>query len=119
MAARAVDDLTETEAQAELKRLATEIAYHDARYHTDDAPEIADGDYDALRRRNLAIEERVPELIREDSPSRRVGASVADGFAKVTHAMAMLSLGNAFEAEDVSDFDDRIRRFLSLSLIHI
>lgn len=114
MAARAVDDLTETEAQAELKRLATEIAYHDARYHTDDAPEIADGDYDALRRRNLAIEERFPELIREDSPSRRVGASVADGFAKVTHAMAMLSLGNAFEAEDVSDFDDRIRRFLSL-----
>ena len=114
MAARAVDDLTETEAQAELERLAAEIAYHDARYHTDDAPEIADGDYDALRRRNSAIEERFPHLIREDSPSRRVGAPVADGFSKVTHAVAMLSLGNAFEVEDVKDFDDRIRRFLSL-----
>ena len=113
MAARAVDDLTETEAQAELERLAAEIAYHDARYHTDDAPEIADGDYDALRRRNSAIEERFPHLIREDSPSRRVGAPVADGFSKVTHAVAMLSLGNAFEVEDVKDFDDRIRRFLS------
>ena len=114
MALPAVDDLTETEARAELERLAAEISYHDARYHTDDAPEIADSDYDALRRRNTSIEKRFPDLIREDSPSRRVGAPVADGFAKVTHAVAMLSLGNAFEAEDVSDFDDRIRRFLSL-----
>lgn len=114
MADTAVNHLTDVEARTELKRLAAEIAYHDGRYHTDDAPEIADSDYDALRRRNAAIEARFPDLVREDSPSRKVGAPVADGFAKITHAVAMLSLGNAFEAEDVHDFDDRIRRFLSL-----
>ncbi len=114
MAVPAVEDLTETQAQAELERLATEIAYHDARYHTDDTPEITDGEYDALRRRNNAIEALFPGLIREDSPTLKVGAPVADGFSKITHAIAMLSLGNAFEADDVGDFDDRIRRFLSI-----
>ncbi len=115
MAEQDIEALTVEQAQAELARLAAEIARHDARYHTDDAPEISDGDYDALRRRNAAIEAAHPDLIREDSPSHRVGAPVADGFAKVAHAVQMLSLGNAFEPEDVQDFADRVRKFLSIA----
>ena len=115
MAEQDIEALTVEQAQAELARLAAEIARHDARYHTDDAPEISDGDYDVLRRRNAAIEAAHPDLIREDSPSHRVGAPVADGFAKVAHAVQMLSLGNAFEPEDVQDFADRVRKFLSIA----
>ena len=115
MAEQDIEALTVEQARAELARLAAEIARHDARYHTDDAPEISDGDYDALRRRNAAIEAAHPDLIREDSPSHRVGAPVADGFAKVSHAVQMLSLGNAFEPEDVQDFADRVRKFLSIA----
>lgn len=108
------DELAETDARKELARLAMEIAYHDVKYHQQDTPEISDGDYDALRRRNDAIEARFPSLIRKDSPSKRVGAGVADGFSKVTHRVPMLSLGNAFSAEDVDEFHNRIRRFLGL-----
>jgi DNA ligase (NAD+) len=110
-AARSVDDLTEDEAAAELERLAAEIAHHDRLYHAQDAPEISDADYDALRRRNAAIEARFPELIRSDSPSRRVGAAPAAGFAKVTHSIPMLSLENAFDEQDVRDFFAGIRNF--------
>ena len=112
--ATAVENLTELDAHVELKNLADEIAEHDRRYHRDDDPAIADAEYDALRQRNTAIEQRFPHLERPDSPSKSVGATVAQGFRKVTHAVPMLSLGNAFEDEDVQEFLTRIRRFLSL-----
>jgi DNA ligase (NAD+) len=108
-------DLTQAQAKAELKRLAREIAAHDERYYQNDAPTISDADYDALRRRNATLEARFPELVLADSPSRRVGAKPARGFAKLRHAVPMLSLDNAFGDEDVADFVDRIRRFLRLS----
>jgi DNA ligase (NAD+) len=106
-----VQALTEEEARDELARLAEEIRRHDRLYHTEDAPEISDADYDSLRRRNAAIEARFPELIREDSPSRQVGATPAAGFAKVTHSRPMLSLENAFEDADVREFFAGIRNF--------
>jgi len=112
--ARQVEALTEEEAGAELAALAAEIAHHDAAYHKHDAPEISDAAYDALVRRNRAIEARFPELIREDSPSRRVGADTAEGFAKARHAVPMLSLDNAFDEADFREFCARIRRFLGL-----
>jgi DNA ligase (NAD+) len=111
----AIEELTETAAKAELKRLAAEIAEHDQRYHQQDAPTISDAAYDALRRRNEAVEARFPQLVRPDSPSKRVGAAPAEKFAKVRHAIPMLSLGNAFAPEDVTEFVARIRRFLRLS----
>jgi DNA ligase (NAD+) len=106
-----IENLTEEEAAAELESLAGEIAHHDRLYHQQDTPEISDGDYDALRQRNAALEARFPELIRSDSPSRRVGAAPAGGFAKVTHSIPMLSLENAFDEEDVRDFFAGIRNF--------
>ncbi|MCB9948921.1 MAG: NAD-dependent DNA ligase LigA [Rhodospirillaceae bacterium] len=113
--ALAVEDLTEEQAAAELAALAAEIAGHDLAYHQQDAPAISDADYDALRRRNGAIEARFPGLKREDSPSERVGAPAAGGFRKVRHAVAMLSLGNVFDDAEVAEFMARIRRFLSLA----
>src|ERR1700730_4946736 len=104
-----VAKLTETQAKAELKRLAAAIAEHDKRYHQDDAPEITDAEYDALRKRNAAIEQRFSALVRADSPSKRVGSAPSRGFAKVRHSVPMLSLGNAFAEEDVTDFVGRIR----------
>jgi DNA ligase (NAD+) len=109
-----VDDLTPLEAAAELKRLAREIATHDRAYHTDDAPVIPDAEYDLLRIRNISVEMRFPHLVRADSPSKRVGGAVASGFTKVVHARPMLSLGNAFNADEVREFDARVRRFLGL-----
>ncbi|HET9715440.1 MAG TPA: NAD-dependent DNA ligase LigA [Pseudolabrys sp.] len=108
------EDLTESEARSELKRLAREIAAHDKRYYQQDAPTISDAEYDQLRRRNSAIEARFPALIRPDSPSRRVGAVPSGRFKKVRHAQPMLSLDNAFSDDDVRDFIARIRRFLKL-----
>src|SRR5215813_3673444 len=109
-----VTDLTQAQAKDELKRLAVEIAAHDKRYYQQDAPTVTDAEYDALRRRNAAIEARFPELIRSDSPSQRVGAAPTGRFKKVRHAVPMLSLDNAFAEEDVIDFVSRIRRFLKL-----
>jgi DNA ligase (NAD+) len=106
--------LDEKQAKAELKRLAVEIAAHDRRYYQDDSPTVSDAEYDALRQRNAAIEERYPALVRKDSPSQRVGAMPTAKFAKVRHAVAMLSLDNAFSEQDVVDFVARIRRFLRL-----
>ncbi|MDB5692254.1 MAG: ligA [Alphaproteobacteria bacterium] len=102
------------EAAAELERLAAEIARHDRLYHSDDAPEISDADYDALVRRNAALEAQFPHLVREDSPSRQVGAAPEGPLAKVAHALPMLSLDNAFADEEVGDFLGRVRRFLRL-----
>jgi DNA ligase (NAD+) len=110
----AADDLTEAQAKAELARLAKEIGGHDKRYYQEDAPTVTDAEYDTLRRRNASIEARFPELIRSDSPSRRVGATPTGRFAKVRHAVPMLSLDNAFAEQDVVDFVARIRRFLKL-----
>jgi DNA ligase (NAD+) len=110
-----VADLTEAQAKAELKRLAAEIGAHDRRYYQEDAPTVSDAAYDALRRRNEEIEARFPELVRADSPSRRVGAQPSQKFVKVRHAVPMLSLGNAFSDSEVAEFVERIRRFLRLS----
>ena len=102
-------------AAAELERLAAEIAHHNRLYHTDDAPEISDADYDALVRRNNEIEAVFPDLVRADSPSRQVGAAPAGHLAKVAHARPMTSLDNAFSDEEVEDFVGRVRRFLRLA----
>jgi DNA ligase (NAD+) len=109
---KAPQELSPGEAKTELKRLAKDIAHHDKLYHQQDAPEISDAEYDALVRRNKAIEALFPSLKRTDSPSARVGAEPAAGFAKVKHLHPMLSLDNAFDREDVVDFIGRIRRFL-------
>jgi DNA ligase (NAD+) len=109
------DQLTEDDAATELARLAHEIAHHDAAYHKHDAPEISDADYDALRRRNAAIEARFPALIRPDSPSSRVGAAPESGFAKLRHRVPMLSLDNAFDAVEFAEFSTRAKRFLGRS----
>jgi len=110
----AVDDLTEKQAKAEHARLEAEIAGHDRRYYQDDAPSVSDAAYDALRRRYGAIEDRFPQLRTLQSLTQRVGAAPSGRFAKVRHAVPMLSLDNAFAEEDVVDFVGRIRRFLRL-----
>jgi len=110
-----VEDLNPLEAAAELAALAAEIAKHDRAYHEQDRPLISDAEYDALRQRNDAIEARFPDLIRDDSPSRRVGSGPAGKFGKVRHVVPMLSLSNGFSEEDARDFMGRIRRFLDLS----
>ncbi|UZD91948.1 NAD-dependent DNA ligase LigA [Cognatishimia activa] len=109
-----ISRLTDSEARAELAKLAEQLAAANQAYHTNDAPDISDAEYDRLKRRNAAIEAAFPDLKRADSPTDQVGAQVADGFGKVTHAVAMLSLGNAFEDEDVTGFADRVRSFLGL-----
>jgi DNA ligase (NAD+) len=115
VSSKPVEDLTEAEAKAELEKLAAEIALHDRAYHEQDAPTISDAEYDALRRRNAAIEARFPKLVRDDSPSHQVGAAPAGGFAKRPHRVPMLSLDNAFAPEDFVEFDARARRFLGLA----
>ena len=109
-----VEDLTEEQAEAELEALAQDTAKYDHAYHQEDDPIISDAEYDVLWRRNKAIEERFPNFVRVDSSSSRVGSPLEATFAKVTHARPMLSLGNAFDDEDVRDFVARVRRFLSL-----
>ncbi|MEX0339871.1 MAG: NAD-dependent DNA ligase LigA [Arenibacterium sp.] len=110
-----VSDMTKDAARAELARLAEALARADTAYHAEDAPEISDADYDRLKRRNAEIEAAFPDLKRDDSPSDQIGARVQSGFAKVTHDVRMLSLGNAFDDDDVQDFDTSIRKYLGLS----
>lgn len=109
-------DLPQTplDAAAELEALAAQIAHHNSLYHTHDAPEISDAEYDALVRRNTTIEAAFPDLIRTDSPSRKVGAAPAAHLAKVPHARPMTSLDNAFTDEEVEEFVARVRRYLKL-----
>ncbi len=119
MAARSSNDvavgaLDEKQAKAELKRLAAYINEHDRLYYQEDRPALSDAAYDALRARNAAIEARFPALVRPDSPSTRIGAAPAAQFEKVVHRRPMLSLSNAFADEDITDFAERVRRFLSL-----
>ncbi|WP_439569236.1 NAD-dependent DNA ligase LigA [Sphingopyxis sp.] len=110
-----VSTISEADAANELMRLAKAIAHHNRLYHADDSPEISDADYDALVRRNNALEEAFPQLVRADSPNRLVGAAVeASPLAKVTHAQRMMSLDNAFADDDVAEFAARVRRFLNL-----
>jgi len=110
-----VADLTEAQAVEELERLADTLATHDIAYHQQDNPTISDAEYDALKRRNLDIETRFPHLVRDNSPSMRVGAARAEQFAPVRHGVPMLSLDNAFSNEEAEEFDARVRRFLRLS----
>jgi len=112
-----MDSLPQTpEAAAlELEKLADEIAHHNRLYHAEDAPEISDADYDALMRRNTAIEAAFPDLVRADSPSKLIGAAPSGALSKVAHARPMFSLDNGFNDEDIADFLGRVRRFLNLA----
>ncbi len=113
------DDLktmTEQEAAAELARLSRILDRANAAYHQEDQPEISDAEYDALKRRNAAIEAHFPELKREDSPTDQVGAAPSGGFQKITHSVRMLSLGNAYDDTDVTEFDTSIRKYLGLAV---
>ena len=112
---KAVEDLTEAEAAAELARLAKILEEANRAYFQKDAPVMSDAEFDALKARNAAIEARFPALKRPDSPTEQVGAVPAEGFAKVTHAQRMLSLANAFEDEEVADFGARVRRYLGMA----
>jgi DNA ligase (NAD+) len=110
-----VETLSQAEAANRLMRLAKEIARHDKLYHDQDAPEISDAEYDALMRENRELEARFPDLVRADSPSRRLGAApTTTGLAKVAHARPMLSLENAFAESEVAEFVTRVKRFLAL-----
>jgi DNA ligase (NAD+) len=109
-----VPKLSEAQAKAEHARLEAEIGAHDRRYYQDDAPTVSDAEYDALRQRYNAIEARFPQLRTAESLSAKVGAAPSGRFAKVRHALPMLSLDNAFSEEDVVEFVQRIRRFLRL-----
>jgi DNA ligase (NAD+) len=109
-----VANLTKAQAKVEHMRLALEIEGHNERYYQKDAPTVSDAAYDALRQRLEAIEAKFPDLAGKDSPTQKVGAAPARGFAKVRHVVPMLSLGNAFSDEDVTEFVERIQRFLKL-----
>jgi len=109
-----VEALDRGAAAAEWLRLAAEVAAANRAYHGADAPEISDADYDALKARLLAVEARFPDLAESGSPTREVGAAPSGAFAKVRHAVRMLSLENAFTAEDVAEFDARVRTFLGV-----
>ena len=112
--AKPVAEISAEEARTELDWLAEQLTAANTAYHRDDAPRISDASYDALKRRNAAIEAQFPELKRDDSPSDQVGGALAEGFGKVRHVVRMLSLGNAFDDGDVHDFDQRIRKYLGL-----
>src|SRR5260370_25234945 len=108
-----VATLSKAQAKVEHKRLALELESHDKAYYQDDAPKVSDAEYDALRQRFNAIEARFPEFVTSSSPSQKIGAAPSGRFAKVRHAVSMLSLDNAFAEEDVVDFVGRIRRLLT------
>ena len=106
--------LTLEQATREAKDLRNQIAVHDRAYYEQDAPKISDAEYDVLKQRLTALEKQFPELLTKDSPTQRVGGKASEGFSKFTHTVPMLSLGNVFSAEELSDFLQQIRRFLGL-----
>jgi len=114
IAAIPVKNLTTDNAAVELERLAVELSIADRAYYNEDHPVLSDAEYDAMRRRNALIEREFPKLVRDDSPSKKIGATPSTKFEKARHALPMLSLDNAFNDEDVADFTARIRRFLKL-----
>ena len=113
-AAHDTANLTPEDACALHAQLAEDIRAHNAAYYQEDAPTVSDAEYDALFAQLVALEDAFPDLRTEDSPTRTVGAAPAQGFAKVRHTVPMLSLGNAFDDEDVGEFLARIRRFLNM-----
>ena len=110
-----VENLDKDSAKSELADLAAALAKANTAYHTDDAPVMSDAEYDRLKRRNTAIETQFPSLKRPDSPTDAIGARPSEGFSKITHDVAMLSLANAFDTQDIDDFDQRIRKYLNLT----
>ncbi len=110
-----IASMTPQDVAAELEDLAKRLAAANTAYHTRDAPELSDAEYDALKKRNAALEAAFPDLKRADSPSEQVGSAPAEGFSKVSHAVRMLSLGNAFEDADVHEFDTSVRKYLGLN----
>ncbi len=109
-----IEDLNEAQALKELARLAQILLQANDDYYQADAPQLTDAEYDRLKRRNLAIESRFPDLKRLDSPTEQIGAPISDGFSKAVHSVRMLSLGNAFDDDDVADFDKSVRKYLGL-----
>ena len=105
-------DFDAEDARARHAKLSREISRHDALYHTDDNPEISDAKYDKLRRELEDIESKYPDLKTDESPTNKVGGAIKDGFSKITHAVPMLSLGNAFNDEEVAEFVVRVQKFL-------
>ncbi|MEI4470260.1 NAD-dependent DNA ligase LigA [Frigidibacter sp. MR17.24] len=114
-ATAAIETLDAAAAAAEWQRVAAKVSRANTAYHAEDAPEISDAEYDALKSRLVALEAAFPELARADSPTAQVGAAPSETFAKVTHARRMMSLGNAFEDDEIAEFAARIRRFLTLA----
>ena len=110
---KAITELTFDEAKTELEYLATEIAKADSAYYQNDDPYLSDAEYDRLKHRNFDIEARFPELIRQDSPSKKVGAAVKNGFTKITHSFPMLSLGDVFSTDEVAEFVMSVKRYLN------
>ena len=108
-----ISELTPTEAAAELAYIAQEMAKSDIAYYQQDNPYLTDAEYDFLKRRNEELEARFPELIRADSPSKKIGAPLQSGFAKVKHRFPMLSLGDVFSIAEVDDFVMGVKRFLN------
>ncbi|MBV1897257.1 MAG: NAD-dependent DNA ligase LigA, partial [Rhodobacteraceae bacterium] len=109
-----IEDLNKAQSRKELARLARILLQANDEYYRADAPKLSDADYDRLKLRNAAIESRFPDLKRSDSPSDQIGARAGDGFAKAVHSVRMLSLGNAFDDQDVADFDKSVRKYLGL-----
>lgn len=106
-----INELTGEEAAAELAHIAREMAKADIAYYQNDNPYLTDAEYDSLKKRNEEIEARFPELIREDSPSKKIGAPLKSGFGKIPHRFPMLSLGDVFSLEEVDDFVLSVKRF--------
>ena len=111
-------EMTEDAAMAEVKALADALERANHAYHTLDAPDVSDSDYDRMKQRLAALEASFPNLLKPSSPTQKVGAPLADGFGKITHEIRMLSLGNAFSDEDVEEFDGRIRAYLGFTQLH-